>query len=63
MPSINNYTFSEPVFTLPEGSNIVNLVGATAVITITPNAGFTALAGDFSATSFNATYISNVAFT
>ena len=63
MPSINNYTFSEPVFNIPEESNIVTLVGATAVITITPNTGFTATAGDFSATSFNATYISNVAFT
>lgn len=63
MPSINNYTFSEPVFNIPEESNIVTLVGATAVITITPNAGFTATAGDFSTTSFNATYISNVAFT
>ncbi len=63
MPSINNYTFSEPVFNIPEESNIVTLVGATAVITITPNAGFTATAGDFSTTSFNVTYISNVAFT
>lgn len=63
MPTINNYTFSEPAFTMPEQSNIVSQVGATVVITITPNAGFTATAGDFTATSFNATYISNVAFT
>ena len=63
MPTINNYTFSEPVFTIPEQSNIVSQVGATAVITITPNTGFTATAADFSATSFNTTYISGVAFT
>lgn len=63
MPTLNNYTFSEPVFTVPEQSNIVSQVGATAVITITPNAGFTATAADFSATSFNTTYISGVAFT
>ena len=62
MPTINNYTFSEPVFTIPEQSNIVSQVGATAVITITPNTGFTATAADFSATSFNTTYISGVAF-
>lgn len=63
MPTINNYTFSEPVFTVPEQSNIVSQVGATAVITITPNTGFTATAGDFSVASFNTTYISGVVFT
>lgn len=62
MPTINNYTFSEPVFTIPEQSNIVSQVGATAVITITPDPGFVASATDFSATSFDTTYITNVAF-
>ena len=62
MPTINNYTFSEPVFAIEEQTAIINEVGQTATITISPNPGYEATAGDFSAAGFDTAYISNVQF-
>lgn len=46
MPSINNYTFTNVQFTIPEGDNVSALY-PTAEITIVPNEGYTAVATDF----------------
>ncbi len=62
MPTINNYTFSEPVFAIEEQTSVINEVGQTATITISPNTGYEATASDFSAAGFDTAYISNVQF-
>jgi len=47
MPSLNNYTFTNVQYTIPEGTDVVSLY-PTAQITIVPNSGYTANAADFS---------------
>jgi hypothetical protein len=47
MPSINNYSFSNVTYIVPEGSNVSGLY-PTAVITLTPEPGYTLNANDFS---------------
>jgi hypothetical protein len=62
MPTINDYTFSDVQFTVPENSFISD-ISPTAVITISPLAGYTATAADFSTTSPLPDYVQSVAFT
>lgn len=63
MPTINNYTFSDVQFTVPENSFISD-TSPTAVITISPLAGYTAVASDFSLEQgFSNQYVQSVAFT
>lgn len=47
MPSINNYSFSNVTYIVPEDSNVSGLY-PTAVITLTPEPGYTLDANDFS---------------
>ena len=47
MPTIHNYTFTNVQYTIPEGDN-VSVLHPSAVITIVPNEGYTAVATDFS---------------
>lgn len=62
MPIINNYSFSNAVYSLPENSNIPFQIG-TATITISPLAGYTVTAGDFSLDpGFSNEYVSTVTF-
>lgn len=63
MPSFNNYTFSNIQYTVPEGVNVSTLY-PTAVITIVPNEGYTAVAADFSLDpSFSDDAVQSVVFT
>lgn len=47
MPSINNYSFSNVTYIVPEDSNVSGLY-PTAIITLTPEPGYTLDANDFS---------------
>ena len=61
--TINNYNFSNAVYQVVESGNIAGEVGV-ATITISPNAGHTVTASDFSLdSSFSNQYVSSVAFT
>jgi len=63
MPTINDYTFSDVQFTVPENSFISD-TSPTAVITISPLAGYTATAADFSLEQgFSNQYVQSVTFT
>ena len=63
MPTINDYTFSDVQFTVPENSFISD-TSLTAVITISPLAGYTATAADFSLEQgFSNQYVQSVTFT
>ena len=63
MPTINDYTFSDVQFTVPEDSFISD-TSPTAVITISPLPGYTATAADFSLDpSFSNDYVQSVVFT
>ena len=63
MPSFNNYTFTNIQYTVPEGDN-VSAAHPSAVITIVPNDGYTAIAADFSIDpSFSDNAVLNVSFT
>jgi hypothetical protein len=63
MPTINNYTFSDVQFTVPENSFISD-TSATAVITISPLTGYTATASDFALEQgFSNQYVQSVTFT
>lgn len=63
MPTINNYTFSDVQFSVPEDSLISN-TQPTAVITISPLSGYTATASDFSLDpTFSNNYVQSVVFT
>ena len=62
MPTINNYTFSDVQFVVPEDSFISD-TQQTAVITISPLSGYTATAADFSAASPLPDYVQSVVFT
>jgi hypothetical protein len=63
MPSLNNYTFTNVQYTIPEGTDVVSLY-PTAQITIVPNSGYTANAADFSLDpSFSDNAVQSVVFT
>ena len=63
MPSLNNYTFTNIQYNIPEGSN-VSILYPTAQITIVPNSGYTANAADFSIDpSFSDNAVLDVSFT
>lgn len=63
MPEINNYSFSNAVFNIQEGS-VINDQVTNATITISPLSGYTATASDFSLDpSFSNTYVQGVTFT
>ena len=63
MPTINDYTFSDVQFTVPE-SSFISSTSLTAVITISPLAGYTATAADFSLEQgFSNQYVQSVTFT
>ena len=63
MPIINNYSFSDAVYSIPENASIPGEIG-TATITISPLSGYTATAGDFSLDpSFSNEYVDSVTFT
>ena len=63
MPEINNYSFSNAVFTVQEGS-VINDQVTNATITISPLSGYTATASDFSLDpSFSNSYVESVTFT
>jgi len=62
MPEINNYSFSNAVFNIQEGTVINNQV-TNATITISPLSGYTATASDFSTTSPLPDYVQGIAFT
>ena len=63
MPEINNYSFSNAVFNIQEGT-VINDQVTNATITISPLPGYTATASDFSLDpSFSNTYVQGVTFT
>jgi hypothetical protein len=63
MPSLNNYTFTNIQYNIPEGSN-VSILYPTVQITIVPNSGYTANAADFSIDpSFSDNAVIDVSFT
>jgi hypothetical protein len=63
MPIINNYSFSDAVYSIPENASIPGEIG-TATITISPLAGYTATAADFSLEQgFSNQYVQSVTFT
>lgn len=63
MPEINNYSFSNAVFTVQEGT-VINDQVTNATIIISPLSGYTATASDFSLDpSFSNTYVQSVTFT
>jgi len=63
MPTINNYTFSDIQFAVPENS-FISSTSLTAVIIISPLAGYTATAADFSLEQgFFNQYVQSVTFT
>ncbi len=63
MPEINNYSFSNAVFNIQEGT-VINDQVTNATITISPLSGYTATASDFSLDpSFSNTYVQGVTFT
>lgn len=63
MPTINNYTFSDVQFVVPEDSFISD-TQQTAVITISPLSGYTAIAADFSLDpTFSNDYVQSAMFT
>jgi hypothetical protein len=63
MPIINNYSFSDAVYSIPENASIPGEIG-TATITISPLVGYTATAADFSLEQgFSNQYVQSVTFT
>lgn len=63
MPIINNYSFSDAIYSIPENASIPGEIG-TATITISPLAGYTATAADFSLEQgFSNQYVQSVTFT
>lgn len=62
MPIVNNYSFSNAVYSIPENASIPGEIG-TATITISPLEGYTVTAGNFSLDpSFSNEYIDSVSF-
>lgn len=63
MPIINNYSFSNALYSILENESIPGEIG-TATITISPLSGYTATASDFSLDpSFSNEYVDSVTFT
>ena len=63
MATVNNYSFSDVVYTVAEGAS-PSALHTSAVITITPNTGYTVTAGDFSLEgSYSDAAVSSVVFT
>ena len=63
MPEINNYSFSNAVFNIQEGT-VINDQVTNATITISPLPGYTVTASDFNLDpSFSNTYVQGVTFT
>jgi len=63
MPEINNYSFSNAVFNIQEGT-VINDQVTSAIITISPLSGHTVTASDFSLDpSFSNAYVQSVTFT
>jgi len=60
--SLNNYTITSVVYTAVSGTNVYN-THPTAVLTITPDEGYSINANDFSWTNTDLNYINTVIFT
>ena len=60
--SLNNYTITSVVYTAASGTNVYS-AHPTAVLTITPDDGYTINADDFSWTNTDLNYINTVVFT